>query len=147
MASQEGRLLIITTNHIKKLDKALIQPRHIDRNIKFQLIDRKLSTQVYHFVFDQPDEAGLNTKVRTEDQSIVKRLADRFAAKVPEHEFSPAEILSFLIQYRDSPNCALDNVEEWVAHTLQEKLSKRAGSYDDALSRKDEMSAHYGYFH
>ncbi|KAK7416064.1 hypothetical protein QQZ08_012146 [Neonectria magnoliae] len=55
VASQEGRLLIMTTNHIEKLDGALIRPGRIDTQIKFQLVDRDLATQIYHFVFEQPD--------------------------------------------------------------------------------------------
>ncbi|KAH6869237.1 P-loop containing nucleoside triphosphate hydrolase protein [Thelonectria olida] len=127
VGSQEGRLLIMTTNHIEKLDAALIRPGRIDQEVKFQLVDWDLSTQIYRFVFEEVDEAESNPEKRANDQAMVERLADEFAAKVPEHEFSPAEILSFLIQYRDSPGCALENIEEWVARTSQEKRSKRAG--------------------
>ncbi|KAH6884968.1 P-loop containing nucleoside triphosphate hydrolase protein [Thelonectria olida] len=128
VASQEGRLLIMTTNHIEKLDDALIRPGRIDMEVEFELVDRDLATQIYHFVFEQPDEVDLNREKWSKDQPVLERLADEFAAKVPEHEFSPAEILSFLVRYRDSPNSALDNVEEWVARTLQEKRRKRAGA-------------------
>ncbi|KAH7114594.1 hypothetical protein EDB81DRAFT_669699, partial [Dactylonectria macrodidyma] len=128
VASQEGRLLIMTTNHIEKLDGALIRPGGIDTQVKFQLVDKDLAAQIYHFVFEQPDEVGPNRERRIEDQLMLERLADECAVKVPEREFSPAEILSFLIRYRDSPSCALENVEEWVARTLQEKRSKRACS-------------------
>lgn len=55
----------------------------------------------------------------------------------------PMEILYFLIRYTDSPSCSLGNVEEWVAHPLQEKRSKRAGSSVDATSRRDNASANY----
>lgn len=133
----------MTTNHIEKLDDALIRPGRVDREVKFQLVDRDLSTQIYYLVFEQPDEVGSNTERRTKDQLMVERFADEFAAKVPEHEFSPAEILSFLVQYRDSPSYALENVEDWVARTLQEKRSKEAGSGDDAMSRRDKASANH----
>jgi chaperone BCS1 len=115
--------------------------------VEFELVDRDLATQMYHFVFELPDEVDLTREKWSKDQLVLERLADEFAVKVPEHEFSPAEILSFLVPYRDSPNCALDNVEEWVARTLQEKRRKRAGACDDALSRKDSMPTHRGYFH
>ncbi|KAH7124773.1 hypothetical protein EDB81DRAFT_664220, partial [Dactylonectria macrodidyma] len=131
VASQEGRLLIMTTNHIEKLDGALIRPGRIDTQVKFQFVDRDLAAQIYH-VFGQPDEVGPNRERRTEDQLMLERLADEFAVKVPQRKFSPAEILSFLIRYRDSPSCALENVEEWVARTLQEKRSKRACSSDES---------------
>jgi hypothetical protein len=38
-------------------------------------------------------------------------LAEEFAAKVLELKFSPVEIISFLLGYRQSPKEAIDNVE------------------------------------
>jgi chaperone BCS1 len=38
-------------------------------------------------------------------------LAKEFAVKVPELKFSPAEIISFLLEYRKLPEEAIDNVE------------------------------------
>ncbi|KAG5802783.1 hypothetical protein H9Q74_013603 [Fusarium xylarioides] len=145
VASQEGRLLIMTTNHIEKLDDALIRPGRIDKKVDFELVDRDLATQIYHFVFGQPDGVDTNGDKTPEDQLTLGQLADEFAANVPEREFSPAELLSYLIQYRDSPTCALDNIQGWITRTLQEKRRKRADTCDDALSRKDRMSAHHNY--
>ena len=39
----------------------------------------------------------------------------QFAAKIPELEFSPAEILSFLTEHRISPQEAIDNTGAWMA--------------------------------
>ena len=41
----------------------------------------------------------------------VKSLANAFAAMVLEFTFSPTEILSFLMGYRQSPDDAINNVE------------------------------------
>ncbi|KAK7432253.1 hypothetical protein QQZ08_001198 [Neonectria magnoliae] len=98
VASQEGRLLIMTTNHIKKLDEALIRPGRIDREVEFQLVNRNLATQIYRLVFEEPDEVGSSGEKRAKDQPMIGQLAVEFAAKVPDHEFSPAEVLTFLIQ-------------------------------------------------
>jgi hypothetical protein len=40
-----------------------------------------------------------------------------FAIKVPDEVFSPAEILSFLLEYKHSPTDAVTQVEEWVNRT------------------------------
>ncbi|KAH6881159.1 hypothetical protein B0T10DRAFT_411274, partial [Thelonectria olida] len=93
VVSQEGRLLMMTTNHGEKLDDALIRPGRVDREVRFEFVDRDLATQIYHFVFEEK---------RPKDQLMLERLGDEFAVKVPEGELSPAEILSFLIRYRDS---------------------------------------------
>ena len=35
MASSEGRVLVMTTNHIEKLDAALLRPGRVDLNVYF----------------------------------------------------------------------------------------------------------------
>jgi mitochondrial chaperone BCS1 len=39
VASQEGRVLIMTTNHITRLDKALIRPGRVDKKVELGLAD------------------------------------------------------------------------------------------------------------
>jgi chaperone BCS1 len=48
-------------------------------------------------------------------------LAEEFAARVSELEFSLAEILSFLLEYRQSPGEAIDNVEAWTMRIREER--------------------------
>lgn len=43
VSSQEGRLLIMTTNHIEHLDEALIRPGRADKRVHFKLADKKIS--------------------------------------------------------------------------------------------------------
>ncbi|KAH7186505.1 P-loop containing nucleoside triphosphate hydrolase protein [Fusarium oxysporum] len=43
VASQGDRVLVMTTNHPKKLDQALTRPGRIDRKIEFQLADRGIA--------------------------------------------------------------------------------------------------------
>ena len=40
VASQEGRILIMTTNHAEKLDDALIRPGRVDKKLEFRLSDK-----------------------------------------------------------------------------------------------------------
>jgi hypothetical protein len=61
--------------------------------------------------------SGENRKVdeaaRSQGEEVkrVERLAKEFAARVPELKFSLAEIISFLLGYRQSPREAIDNIE------------------------------------
>jgi chaperone BCS1 len=48
-------------------------------------------------------------------------LAEELAARVSELEFSLAEILSFLLEYRQSPGEAIDNVEAWTTRIKGER--------------------------
>lgn len=42
VASQEGRVLIMTTNHAERLDSALIRPGWVDRKVAFGLADKDI---------------------------------------------------------------------------------------------------------
>jgi hypothetical protein len=50
---------------------------------------------------------------------MIESLAIDFAAKVPEKVFSPAEVLSFLLERKSSPISAVSDVEDWVGKTRE----------------------------
>ena len=53
-----------------------------------------------------------------------------FASKIPEQEFSAAEVQSFLMEYKRVPHMAVENVQEWVVRTREgKKHMKRADSW------------------
>ncbi|KAJ3498209.1 hypothetical protein NLG97_g1308 [Lecanicillium saksenae] len=122
VASQGGRLLIMTTNHKELLDAALIRPGRIDLNIEFNLTDSIMAAELFKFMYKPVAGAKPLTGVRAD---VLARCAAEFAALVPEFEFSSAQITSYLLQYRDSPAVALENAEEWVTRILR----RRADNY------------------
>lgn len=120
VGSQEGRLLIMTTNYIERLDDALIRPGRIDHKLEFRLADMGVVNQLFGIVFKDG-----------KDEKRIERLGHEFAGLVPELEFSPAEVLSLLLEHRRSPESAIAGVEAWVAKVREEKRSKlkREGSW------------------
>jgi chaperone BCS1 len=127
VSSQEGRVLVMTTNHIEHLDEALIRPGRADKKVHFQLADKKMSTQLFQTVFKQtPDHQ--ESKHEFGDKTI-ERLANDFASKVPDQVFSPAEVLSFLLEQRNSPFGAVTSVGNWVAKTKAGSQLRREGSW------------------
>jgi mitochondrial chaperone BCS1 len=48
---QKGRILIMTTNHIIRLDKAFIRPGRIDKKIKLGLADNQMAANLFCLVF------------------------------------------------------------------------------------------------
>lgn len=128
VSSQEGRVLVMTTNHIEHLDEALIRPGRTDKKVHFKLADETTSTQLFHTVFKrtldfkQPEE-------RFGDETI-DRLAENFASKVPDQVFSPAEVLSFLLERKNSPIDAVNGVKDWVSRAKEAASQlKREGSW------------------
>ena len=125
IASQEGRILIMTTNFIENLDSALLRPGRVDLRIEFDLATREQVHDIFLQIFsldevvghnignDQLAEgcAGTNNKTNTDK---IEELARAFAAGVPERTFSLAEIQGFLMNWKKRPADAVDKTKDWV---------------------------------
>lgn len=131
VASQEDRVLIMTTNHIDKLDAALIRPGRIDKKVEFGLADKDAAAQIYRYIFDQRQEKPQlrNTlearPINDSGPEFVAKQAIEFAGRIPEGEFSPAEVMSYLLPYRTKPEAALYNASRWVESTRLEKKAQK----------------------
>jgi chaperone BCS1 len=136
VGSQEGRILIMTTNHITRLDEALIRPGRVDKKVELGLADNTMTADLFCHVFKPvqedvalPEDAqsGDNTKVheaavrQRKEAERVEQLAKEFAGNVPELKFSPAKILSFLMEHRKSPEEAIGNVEKLISKPIEAK--------------------------
>ncbi|KAM0341869.1 hypothetical protein ACHAPU_009805 [Fusarium lateritium] len=152
VASQEGRVLVMTTNHLEKLDKALIRPGRVDQIIEFGRADADMSAAIFRAIYApyegegapakevlDPEEAQKQTalakKTRAETMERVDALAARFADKVPEHEFSPAEIQGLLLKNKRTPEAAIEAVDDWAIETRKERQAKEI---EDAEKRRKE---------
>ncbi|KAH8695736.1 mitochondrial chaperone bcs1 [Phaeosphaeriaceae sp. PMI808] len=136
VGSSEGRILIMTTNHIERLDDALIRPGRADMKIEFQLADEDMVTQLFCVMYDPKlgkcvdDHNPENSPDGDDsDKEGVLGLAEEFAAKVPKLEFSPAEIMSLLLAHKRSPREAINNVDAWIEKIREEKKVARSNSW------------------
>jgi chaperone BCS1 len=109
----------MTTNHIERLDDALIRPGRVDRKVLFRRADKSMIFRLFCTVFKQSDD-DYRTSHTLADDETVERLADEFVSKVPEQEFSPAEILSFLLERKRSPTDAVADAKDWVNKTRED---------------------------
>ena len=114
VASQEGRVLIMTTNHLDKLDSALIRPGRVDMTIEFGRADGDIAASIFTAIYtklegeeadEEADEDGSESGVerleakRGTEQDEVEALALQFAAKIPADAFSPAEVQGYLLRH------------------------------------------------
>ncbi|KND86935.1 putative mitochondrial chaperone BCS1-B [Tolypocladium ophioglossoides CBS 100239] len=118
VASQEDRVLVMTTNHPKKLDQALTRPGRIDKEVEFRLADRGMAREIYCFMFGQPGKKPAQVSQHGGCDGEVERRVDEFAAKVPESKFSPAEIMSYLLLYRNRTAATIENCDKWANSLL-----------------------------
>ncbi|KAF2874457.1 P-loop containing nucleoside triphosphate hydrolase protein [Massariosphaeria phaeospora] len=119
LASSAGRLLIMTTNHIGRLDPALIRPGRVDMKLELHLANEDMTNQLFYFVYNTPPKI----KERVVEDCELLHLAQEFVAKVPKLEFSPAKVLSFLLANKHSPRHGIANVAAWM-EKLQEERTK-----------------------
>ncbi|KAK2613005.1 hypothetical protein QQS21_000934 [Conoideocrella luteorostrata] len=153
VASQEGRILIMTTNHIEKLDKALIRPGRIDMAIHFGLADSDMAGSIFRAIYAPYDnETAANTESKVPNvEAEQTRLAQRraqiservdeqakvFAEKIPRLEFSPAEVQGLLLRHKRDPDGALNAVENWVVQMRKDK-KERAEQEAEKLRKEEE---------
>ncbi|RWA04573.1 hypothetical protein EKO27_g10535 [Xylaria grammica] len=145
VASQEGRILIMTTNHIEKLDKALIRPGRVDMVVEFGLADDYMTSSIFKNIFaylegDDGPEAERYLKLdpeareaakekRAKDRAAhdarIEKLAQVFTTKIPAHEFSPAELQGHLMKNKRDPQRAIDTAEEFIEKTRKDHKEKQ----------------------
>lgn len=61
-------------------------------------------------VFKQSEDNILDPKQPAKDEETVERYTREFTREIPEQEFSPAEIQSYLIEHRGSARIAVKKV-------------------------------------
>ncbi|KAJ3108656.1 hypothetical protein HDU97_000512 [Phlyctochytrium planicorne] len=106
VAAQEGRILIMTTNHMEKLDAALIRPGRIDVKVNF---DRATKEQIRDlFIQFYPHDPSPSSHAATSDK--LTQLAELFAERIPDRELSMAAVQGFLMKHKGHPERA---VEQW----------------------------------
>lgn len=157
VASQEGRILIMTTNHIEKLDKALIRPGRVDMMVKFDRADRDMMEALFQSIFATLEGDGVclpaaakaksDPNMKPEDildeaamTARLNILAKEFAAAVPELTFSPAELQGFLLKHKRDPAGAVASVAMWVEETQASKIKaeKREERKKEKQKAKEE---------
>lgn len=78
-------------------------------------------------------------KLKIEQQKIeVYALAEKFADRVPEGRFSPADLQDYIVLHKDQPQVALDEIKAWVEEKLGEKPHDDQDDSDDSDSDDED---------
>jgi len=100
VSSREGRILFLTTNHPERLDPALIRPGRIDRRLELGHATPDQARRLFLWFY-----RGCGVS-----EQDLPRLADRFAAQVPEGKICMAAIQEHLLRHRAAPEAAAHEV-------------------------------------
>ena len=102
VAAGEGRILFATTNHIERLDPALIRPGRIDRKELIGHAEPDQLRRLFVRFFGDQDPS----------------MADYFAETLGNVELPMSAVQTYLIQHADSADDALMNLDELVSEGM-----------------------------
>ena len=117
LASKEGMIVFITTNHIKNLfDEALIRPGRIDDLMEFTYIKRVQLEEMYKiFMEHNYDESKMKNFIKTYNSLNVK--------------CTTALMQNYLFRYVDQPDEALEHIDDIKDMKEKTTLDKEADMY------------------
>jgi chaperone BCS1 len=98
VAAGEGRILFATTNHIERLDAALIRTGRIDRKERVDYATAEQLRRIFVRFYGDDDPS----------------MADYFAESVPGGKLPKSAVQTFLIEYADSADDALINLDQLI---------------------------------
>lgn len=144
VASSEGRILVMTTNHIEKLDPALLRPGRVDLRIAFGYSDRDTIKKLFMAIYAPMDcevrKSASSSPKHSPSPSVTKPpalffdshskeeiavLAEKFADAIPAGEFTPAEIQGHLLLHKKNPMHALEDAEHWVQSVREKRKDSK----------------------
>ncbi|KAL2107862.1 hypothetical protein VUR80DRAFT_4673 [Thermomyces stellatus] len=129
VASQEGRIVLMTSNFADRLDRALVRPGRIDQMIYLGNISResceKMFLRMYADTVDAKSKAGAGGKEVSLEE--LEGLAREFGEVLPEEGvLTPAQVQGYLLGHKGDPREAVAGFGEWAAEEIrvQEELAE-----------------------
>ena len=124
VASSEGRILVMTTNHIEKLDAALLRPGRVDLTIEFHKADFTILKGMFMAIYSTVDaerEEAMAAKAKAHAEKVEangshKRSESRSSSASSELELDVAP--------RTTPFCPFGLGEKAIAALAEEFASK-----------------------
>ena len=95
VSSNHGRILVMTTNHVDKLDPALIRPGRIDQKLELGYCSRQQIVDFYKLFFGQDED-----------------LTDDVYSQLPDKILTPAEVSNRFLTHREDKKLAIQSLND-----------------------------------
>ncbi|KAK2460429.1 hypothetical protein APHAL10511_007594 [Amanita phalloides] len=139
VGSEDGKLFFATTNYVDRLDPALIRPGRIDMRVEYKLATHDqifaLFSRIYLQEMQRDDEL----------RDTIGPLAQAFTSRVPENEFTTAELQGYLLIHRKEPAKALEGVLGWVNDERIERERRRVAAEEEAQKQQAKKMEKLGW--
>jgi len=159
VTSEEGRITFATTNHIERLDPALIRAGRMDVKIEYKLATKSQISKTFLRFFEHrfvpADELKRPSFVSVKDDGAssssseeelppptdeqIQELAESFGSRIPENSFALAQVQGYLLTNKMDARKAVADVEGWVAEQLEEKKRLQELKDKKKQKRKERM--------
>ena len=119
IASPEGHVLIMTTNHPELLDPALIRAGRVNVRVHFMHADKEQTSNMFKHIYEPSAASSLDPAAYVNE---IDEMAAEFASRVPEGACFHSQLQDYLVQYKTEPRLAIENVAAWVIEKKGEKF-------------------------
>jgi len=143
-ASNEGRVLIMTTNYPEKLDSALIRPGRVDLQIKFTLATREQMQEIFRRMYSNDADVAMKTKNGTKTQTTAVKKKSRNMTAMQQQQQQQQQASSERITVPCKPSFAtldpdrLKDMARLFAESLPEHTFSPAEIQGYLLMRKTD---------
>ena len=116
VASAEERILFLTTNHVERLDAALVRPGRVDMTVQLGNATAYQVEQLWTRFYEDVDPDGSYKRrfmERLIDLGVVSKGGPDAASVM-----SPAAVQGLFLYHKDDPEGAIAAVEQWIANDV-----------------------------
>ena len=121
VGAQEGRLLFMTTNHIDRLDEALIRPGRVDCRFHLDKASKTGAGQLFDQFFSSADT------LECIDSGLMQTIKRKFLNKLNDGDHS------FAMSAKDNPALVLEAIDKLVASSGTGLVSTKDSAYDRVM--------------
>jgi len=132
IASGDGRILFMTTNHIERLSPALIRPGRVDVRVLFDLASKVQIKGMFWRFYKDLKYPGLDA------------IADQVVDRIEERTVSTAQLQGLFIRFKADPQALLDDLDQFIENSKKEWQTEETRSSIAQKEKEEPVIASVG---